>query len=124
MAIQWSGLQWLRHAGGKAARASLIVFLCQLCVGHSIAKWRPEWHCSAIEPGGKELICGRGYGLPLLDTANEVALWIWIALYVLGVATYLSGWATRKDKLILLILSCVLVLFGVAAITFGAEDTP
>ncbi len=107
-----------------AARASLSVLLCQLCVGYFIAKWRPEWNCSAIERGGKELICGKGYGLSLLDIANQVTLWAWIALYFFGIAASLGGRVARKDRAILLILSCVLVLLGMGRLALGTSDSP
>lgn len=124
MAIQWSGDWWLRKTGCMAARASLIVLLCQLSAGYFIGKWGPEWNCSAIESNGKELMCGQGYGLPLLDVANKVALWGWITLYFLGVSAWLAGWVARKDKAILLVLSCVLIPLGIARLAIGTGDSP
>jgi fatty acid desaturase len=98
--------------------------IIQFSMAMAIDRWHPSWMCKAINPGGKELICGAGYFTHWLSTETSIALAMTLFLYVVGVLGALQGKVGRRSKSALLALTLVMTASAAGALMLGGGDTP
>ena len=114
----------LSHMWNVAIWLSAGTLIIQFAMAMAINRWHPQWMCKAINPGGKELICGAGYFTNWLSTETSIAVAMTLFLYVVGVLGALQGKVGRRSKSALLALTLVMIVSAASVLMVGGGDTP
>lgn len=84
----------------------------------------PSLFCMAVNPGGKEFVCGPSYshvGVRVIQSAGLIA---WLFVLVVGGVTVIRGKATRASTVAWSISTVLLLALAVLWATRPFEDMP
>ena len=84
----------------------------------------PSLFCVAVNPGGKEFICGSAYSHVGIRLLRLSGLSVWVLLLVIGGAELSRGRATRPAIIAWLISALLLVSSALLWLSLPDEDAP
>ena len=84
----------------------------------------PGLFCMAVEPGGKEFICGEGYSHIGIVILQRLLVVVWVLLLVVGLFEVVRGRATRSAVIAWSISVLLFVSVSILLLSLPVGDSP
>jgi len=114
----------LRRHGNRAAWASLCLVLAGAAAFTCFQALYPQWFCHAVNPGGKEFVCGADYSLPLVNVARWAYRLLFGGLYLVGMASLPYGGTRSGGKAVLAMLTVLIAVSVLYTFEHRHDDWP
>jgi hypothetical protein len=112
------------RVGTFLAYTALAIPFVLLAVGEALHWIDPLHSCVAVNPGGKEFICGGEYAPRGLRIFSAIAMVGWVATVLFGTVAFLNGVLTRGAKVAWSVSAILLILAVWAILAFSGDPTP
>jgi len=84
----------------------------------------PNLFCVAVNPGGKEFICGPGYSHVGIGFLRLLGLCVWVLLLLIGFTELYRGSATRPAVIAWSVSAVLFVSLTMLALSLPATECP
>lgn len=111
--------------GRIACWTALLMPFISFAMSNFIYWWDRELMCTAVNPGGKEYVCGFGYDhITVRVLFSYLVPGAWLASLTTGGIAMVRGGVGRGEKVAWLVSLIILIGFVVLTVSISNDDMP
>lgn len=94
-----------------------LLYLAIWCIPH-------RYWCTPVTPSGKEFVCGYSYARPIVQLFADGAQWLGACAFIIAIWLAASRRLPKLGWVGLCLSTVMLMLYFIAKMMLGAEDSP